>query len=46
MPLTIAYSLHKNLTIACNKNGKSLEEKHNSKFNELWENAKYLKVIV
>jgi hypothetical protein len=43
MPLTIGYSLHKNLLIACNNEGLTLEEKHNSKFNELWENTKYLR---
>ena len=42
MPLTIAYSLHKNLLIACNKNGLTGAEKHNLNFNELWENAEYL----
>ena len=42
MPLTVAYSLHKNLLIACNKNGRTGAEIHNSNFNELWENAEYL----
>ena len=43
MPLTIAYSLHKKLLIACDENGLMLDEKHNSKLNELWENIKYLR---
>lgn len=43
MPLTIAYSLNKKLLIACKKNGLTLDEKHNSNFNELWENTKYLR---